>query len=366
MIAAEYPTGALERLSQPTEPPSSTNPGTSVCVIEMEKAGKGRIGIGLQATSQKTLVVSSVVSGMGQAAGLMVGDVLLEINGVDAKSTSDLSKTKANALLFDAKGLLRVSVLRSAAHPAVSPSSLRSGGTKRLREGMSGVGTANPVNTGAGNQGNGAAAGKLALPAAESAAKPLGAEPAATTAPKPALIRSGAEVKQPTAETEQHDEPNPPGEPKASRVSGLKQRLAALANKVGARCFAAQEAVTYKHPTSGELLPATIVQVHDQGAGNIEYTIACGMQSHRVQAYQLRARQPEAELGAGEGGGDAKCSEEEEEEDAGEPPAKVPRDGHRERPSAVPPLELTARGIGGNAKPISSTAAIPKRFGKGW
>ena len=80
------------------------------------------------------------------------------------------------------------------------------------------------------------------------------------------------------------------------------------------------------------------------------YTIACGMHERSAKAHELRERPPEA--AEAERVCDLSNAVADEDADGtGEPQPKVPALGERPRPSCVPPLNLTDRGIGGNARP---------------
>lgn len=275
--ACDHPTGA-----PPVEPPCT--PGSSFIGVEIEKSGKGRIGLGLQA-NKNSLVVSSVApSGIAMKAGLAVGDVIMNIDGMDAKCES-MSKHKANALLFDAKKSVRVSVLRmqplgdaafasgaalgdkgakrsreaenvrppsvsamarrgtvatvanagSVSGPVVVGATSSSGAASSKRQRRDAAGQAQSVaKASAGSQSTVGtfAAGPTAAPIVEETPLPLQSAPKAQ-----ALLAEGDEgrVASGTA-AELAALVNPPG-----RLAGLKRRIAALANEVGTRQFSAQE-----------------------------------------------------------------------------------------------------------------------------
>jgi hypothetical protein len=365
MLCCEQPTPALAPQHQPASLHRAATTPAAVVRLRIEKSTKGRVGIGLQPSKQhdSALVVSSVApSSLAKAAGFEIGDVLLSVEANDCRM---MSKHKANALLFDAKGVLDVSVLRlpprtpvpvPAPVPILASPSHSGKSSKRKR-----------ADDDAGSPSLGdllshveAACDDLtAVHATASTAETVANVKAAVAAhaPSPLLLPSemataGSAHAMPPASAAGGPEGGPEGGPKAGRVASLKSRLAALADKVGTRSFQAQERVLYKHPSTGEVLEAVVVQVHDT-LSPPQYSIACGMNSYRAQAHQLRAH-------AAEEPSPKAVERDVDDVDDGasgdaEPQVvmpKLPQIGHRPRPDSVPALDLTARGIGGNAMPM--------------
>lgn len=348
---SDCPTG-MAHLMPPPAPPILPSPHAklqtpavkTVVSLQIEKSAKGRVGVGLQASKDSLIISSIAPSSIGMKAGFEVGDVLLSIDGFDAKDR--MTKHKANALLFDAKGACHVSVMRlrplatpgggetaqqhkmigSEVTSAPKPNSPSSSQRKKRKHDE--PDPSQTITKSKGEEEPGSPSLADLLSDMEDACKDLAAHANASTADAIDAVAA----------------------PNMNRVAGIKSRLAALADKVGTRSFKPQESVTYKHPRTGQFHEAIVVEVYE--SSSMEYRIVSGMHSFRAQAHELRAREAEAQSSEMDG---------DENEALREPAApKAAALGHRPRPEAVPVLDLTARGIGGNAIPMKKNA---KNFG---
>jgi len=359
----------------------------------MTKQAKGRCGLTLQQNRKPpSLIVSAVTpESLGAEAGFQVGDALLAIDDLDVRLDMRYSKIKANGVLFDAKGSCTITVQRPR-HGAVSQPDQASSEKEMLKEASQVLearavpaphqSTAKPAATG-GDPGDSVAA---AVAAAEAKVKEAMArareEAKKATAAKAAerevqRLKHDEEMKlrmeeaaararaaaEAIAKRRKEEEAELALQIKAKvEEREAEERAAAAAASISAEAeasssVAAPQGVTYsrgdtvvfENPRTGALELATVVAVRPDEAEPIRLQLSNGTQQQTVAQQLTKA------LGA-------KLQDDLPEGQLSYKPPKRLGSGNPHF-SRVPALDLTARGIGGNArsafvKPKSNFLAV--------
>lgn len=347
--------------------------------LALIKPSKGRCGVGLQQT-KTGLVVSAVSAGSTAAkAGLLVGDVLVSIDGTSVERQSAANKHKAMGLLFDAKGTCIIQV-RGLPRPSVNAISVtvRKDSPKASAKASPKAVAAPPVVEST------VAAATVTTTSVEAAV----ASAAASAASGSSMAKADSVVDVQAANAE--DTAISQEEQAAvERRKALKAKIAdryasakaaagttdAFRSKLPAKVFARGEPVLYDNPKNGKLEFAHVVRVHTHEDVVEYYSIQTNMGEDRhVEADRLSKSAwsaplelpplPTSEGGSSSDGDSASVANAVIHVHPYAPPG--PRIGvghhnwggklnhHGPGQILVPNLDLTVRGIGGNGKKAAS------------
>lgn len=357
----------------------------------MMKRGKGRCGLTLQQNrNPKSLFVSAVSpDSLGAEAGFQVGDTLLMIDGLDVHLDMRCSKIKANGVLFDAKGTCEILVERSrqgvarpddaaasekevlkaaatvmevratAPRPEVKPSATGCAPAQAVEDPVASAVAAAEAKVSAAMQrakeeAKAAAAAKAAEREVERLKEVEVAKARMAEAEARARAATAAAAKRREEEAAELAEQIMKLE--AQRVTEAASAMTSCTTSSGAdesvaasKSFARRDAVLFENPHSGVLELATVVDV-DTSESQPVYTVQlCNGSREETGAERLTAA-----LGVKSSYDlkDAPLSY--------KPPVRIGSGNpHRSR---VPALDLTARGIGGNAKSIYGAGKPRSKF----
>jgi len=112
---------------------ASSSISATQITLQLVKKAKGRCGAGMQASKQGLFVSAVAPGSICEEAGMMVGDMLVSIDGVTAEELGR-SKHKANGMLFDAKSTCTVVVIRQGADSTSASNAVLSDNQKAAAE----------------------------------------------------------------------------------------------------------------------------------------------------------------------------------------------------------------------------------------